>query len=104
MLFKISDLFNLTTPPHPSPLLVPCNQFLLQAMAEPAPTYRWYFNGQLIRQGSGLSPNGNALEFEIIREEHSGMYQCEAFNKYVNSFTTAQVIVDGQLASPFDVC
>ncbi len=64
-----------------------------EASGEPAPAYRWYFNGRSVP--SGLQANGNALRFYNVKVEVAGMYQCEAYNQHGNAVTTAQIRVDG---------
>lgn len=46
----------------------------------PTPSVTWYFNGEQLSTGSGITISKNTLTISSLAEEHSGMYQCFVSN------------------------
>ena len=46
----------------------------------PSPTVEWYFNGEVLASGNGLTINGGTIDIPSPTTDHSGMYQCFVSN------------------------
>ena len=46
----------------------------------PAPTVVWYFNGDILASGNGLTITDNIIDIPSPTTDHSGIYQCFVSN------------------------
>uniref|UniRef100_UPI00358F18AB contactin-2-like n=1 Tax=Myxine glutinosa TaxID=7769 RepID=UPI00358F18AB len=68
--------------------------WICEAWAQPAPTYEWLKNGELLLSVNGSSMAGSSsLEIENVTLSDSGMYQCVARNKHGEILSNAELRV-----------